>query len=991
MFSSTLLCGAWAQERVVSGTVTADEDGSLLPGVTILLKGTSTGTTTDLDGNWKLGVPTEGGTLVFSFVGMVNKEVEIGSRSIIDVSMTADATQLSEVVVQAYGSSSERLNTQQVETVQSESFQNFPIVSPQELLQGQAAGVQINSSSGLIGSAQVARIRGLTSFTSGNSPLYVIDGVPLNDGSGTANNDKYTNTAGAIPLNPLMDLNPNDIESISILKDAAATALYGSRGANGVILISTKGGELEQATQFNFDYFTGFNEPTVKKDVLNFEQWKTLRTELGDDPTGFPEDGFDWFDAVNRTGRVNSYSVSARGGNENTTYYVGGTYMNNSAYVIGNDLDKLNGRLNLTHQANNWLKLGTNISMSALKNDRISAENSTYSPWTAGLLNTPDEFPFDEEGNYQPAGFTNPMYLQQEIQFDLTTRRNIGNAFLEISPFKGFVFKTDWGMDFIQTEQEYREADIFKPGGLAYKEINQDNKWLTTNTLSYTKSFDSHTLAILAGQSFETARREDLYAESITFISDDLPNVGSGAEPTVASSKGTEWALYSLFGRINYNFSNRYILETSFRRDGSSRFGVDRRFGNFGAVSASWLISEENFFPNIDAVNFLKLSGSYGSSGNDRIKNFQSLGLYGSANYLGQSGIYLSQAANPVLTWETTNQMDVNLNAHFLKSRITMDLSFWKKSTNGILLDVPLPATTGIPGPSRSENVGKLVNQGIDLTINADIIDGGAFQWSTSFNIGFLNNEVTDLPETSTVDEYDVRYVDLSSYSNVRAIVGRSSQEFYLKRYLGVNPETGDAEWADQDGNPTTDYNAAPRVYAGSALPNATGGLTNRFSYKGFALSIFFNFVSGGKTYLADNEFIENVSASGDFNNLTKVLNSWTAENTDAYAPAYTSSTLSFWDNESTRHLYDASFIRLKNITFSYDVPRNMLEKASFLRSLRVYVMGQNLATFASELKDAGADPEVNSGGNDAGSAQGESFFASPQARQLTLGISLGL
>jgi len=979
---------AFGQSRTVSGTVSSGVDGEQLPGVSVLIKGTPLGTATGIDGKYSLKVPEGSNTLVFSFMGMVSQEVEIGGRSVVDVTMEVDAKQLTEVVVQAYGLRSEKLNTQQIETVDAKAFENFPVVSPQEALQGQAAGVQATSSSGLIGSSQVVRVRGITSFTSGNSPLFVIDGVPLNDASGTT--DSYSSGSGGTPLNPLMDLNPNDIESMTILKDASATALYGSRGANGVVLITTKRGKLGEKTQVNFDYYTGINKASVEKEVLNFDQYSDLREALGADPSTFPVSGTNWRDLVRQTGVLNSYSLNASGGSDKTTFYVGGTYFNSESYVIGNEMDKLNGRLNLTHEVSDKLRLGANFSTSSLVNDRIGAENNTYSPWTVSYLNTPFAQAYDAEGNLQQAGFNNPLLLDRDIRYELTSRRNTGNAFAEFDVFEGLSFRTDWGMDYVQVEEEYREGEVITPGGYGYKQIIQDSKWLTTNTLNYIKPFGEHTIDVLLGQSFETSVRDEILTEANGYISDDLPNTGSGSDPVTASNIGTEWAIASFFGKANYNYANKYVIEGSVRRDGSSRFGEDKRYGVFGAISGSWIISSEDFFPSVSAVDFLKLSSSYGTSGNDRISNFGALGLYSGVNYNGRPGLYYYQPSNPNLTWETTRQFDVNINGELFSNRLRFDFSYWNKNTEGILLDVPLPYTTGFP--SRTQNYGEMKNNGVDVTLSGDIFANSDFRWTASFNVGFLNNEVTQLPESAQKDPEGNLYVPIGSFTDeARATVGKTANEFYLKEYLGINPETGDAEWLGEDGNPTTDYAAAPYVYAGSALPNATGGLTNMFSYKGISLRVFFNFVSGGHVYLADNEFSENIAASGAFNNTTRVLDSWTTENRDAFAPAYSSPTMSFWDNESTRHLFDASYIRLKNITLSYQFPTALLQRTKAVRSARIYVMGQNLATFASDAFDNGSDPEVNTSGTEAGYMAGESFFTSPNPKQVTFGISLGL
>lgn len=976
---------AQAQDKTVSGTVTSTEDNSPLPGVSVLIKGTATGTVTDLDGNYRLTVSESSTVLVFSYIGFISQEVNIAGRSTVNLALAPDTEVLDEVVIQAYGANSSKLNVQQVSSIKSDSFSDMPILSPQEALQGQAAGVQINGSSGLLGASQVVRIRGATSINAGNQPLFVIDGVPLNDGSSGG----YSTTAGATALNPLFDLNPNDIENVTVLKDASATALYGSRGGNGVILIQTKKGTSNEKTQFSLSYNTSWNTATVLKDPLNLEQWTEIQTGLGRDPAGLPTEEFDWLDAVTKTGRTSNYNFSARGGSGKTVFYFGGSYNNTDSYVIGNELDKLNARFNLEHTANDKLKFGYNIAISRIDNERISAENSTFSPLTVGYLNTPGTIPFDDDGNLLPVGFgRNPLLRVSEGQFNFISRRNTGNAYAQFTPIEGLTLKTDWGMDMVQTETETRQTQALSPGGSARKLIIQDNKWLTTNTANYSKSFGNHSFSALAGMSFETARRELTDVQTAGFISDALPNTTSGADILVGLDNATEWALFSLFGRVNYNYSDRYIVEASIRRDGSSRFGANQRFGTFWAVSGGWLISEENFFPENDVLTFAKLTASFGSSGNDRIGNFASLGLLAAGqDYNGSPGLEASQPSNPELTWETTEQLNVALNTQFFKGRIGVDVAWWRKNTTGLLLASPLPVTTGFA--SRTANVGELYNTGIDLTINADAVNQGDFKWQISANLGTLKNEVTSLPDAA-VDDFGNNFVPLTGFSTARAVVGRSAQEFFLPEYIGINPETGDPEWVGEDGNPTSNLNAAPRAYVGTSLPDVTGGLTNTFSYKGLSLRVLFNFAFGSKAYIADNEFNENINSSIAFNNVTTVMNYWKQPGDNAYAPSLTSPSLSLWDNESDRHLYDASFIRLRNITLSYNLPKSIIEKTKALNNVRVYLSGQNLATFASDLYDIGIDPEVNSSGTESGTAQGDSFFTSPQQKSFTLGLQIG-
>ena len=996
LFATFFVSTAWAQDRTISGTVTSLENDEPLPGVNVIAKGTTIGTVTNIDGEYRLQVPEDQEVLQFSFIGYTTEEVEIGSQTTIDLSLAPDIQSLSEVVVQAYGAESEQLNVQQIETVGSDAINNLPIVSPQEALQGQAGGVQVTGSSGVIGAAQNVRIRGVASINAGTQPLYVVDGVPLNDASGGAEGYSDAAGGGAGGLNPIFDLNPNDIESISVLKDASAVALYGSRGANGVIIITTKKGAVGEKTQISLDYFTGWTEATVLKDVLSADQWRQFRSTylaangVAATSQNVPPNGsFDWLDAVTRVGRTNSYSLSARGGTEKTAFYVGGTYLSTESYQIGNDVDKLNGRLNLTHEATDKLRFGVNIGLSNLNNDRFFQENSTGSPLTVAYLQLPYLEPRDADGNFVDVGFQNVIAAQELNTFEFVSNRATGNAYAEFEPIEGLTLRTDWGIDRVLTETTARTVELFTPGGSASQEIIQDNKWLTTNTASYSFGFDRHNFTALGGFSYETAERSDVEVASQGFISDALPNTGSGATPTTTDATGTEWALYSTFGRLNYNFADRYIIEGSIRRDGSSRFGANNRYGTFWAVSGGWLVSGEEFFPQNGAISFLKITSSYGIAGNDRIDNFGSLGLYGAGrNYNGIPGLEAVQPANPDLTWEQTAQFDVNLDVHFLNDRLRLDASWYNKKTTDLLLDVPIPTTTGFA--TRLENLGELFNRGVDISLEADIIANESFSWTATGNLGFLHNEVTLLPGASLDENINKRFVAQPGFSSQRAVEGASVNEFYLIRYNGINSETGDPEWLTQDGEVTNTPIAADRTYVGSAIPNLTGGLTNTFRYKGIELRIFANFVSGSSIYLADNEFNYNIAGSGSFNMATEVLNYWQRPGDNAFAPALNSAFIANFDRESTLNLFDASFVRIRNITLGYNLPASVLENVQFLSRVRIYVQAQNAFTLFSDLKeDAGVDPEVSNGGTTTGS-QGDTFFTSPPGKILTAGISIG-
>ncbi len=983
IFVLALVVQAWAQSRTISGKVTDAGTGQALPGISVAVKGTAVGTATGADGAYQLNVPANANTLVFRFIGYKTVERAIDNASTINVTMAVDQKQLEEVVVVGYGTQSERTSTQSVTTVNADAFKNTPQVSPQQLLQGQAAGVQMTNSSGVLGSASAVRIRGAASITAGGEPLYVIDGVPLND-------DDYSFTqGGSAALNPLLNINPNDIESMSVLKDAAAVAIYGSRGANGVVLINTKSGSKNQKTQVNFDYFTGMSEPTNVLKYMSAEQYRTFRTEYatarGQKVPAFGNgtDSYDWVEGVTQKGKTNSYSLSARGGNEKTAFYIGGTYSDESGFTIGNELKKLSGRLNLSHNINNNVKVGVNYSLSNSDMRRVGVENSTAAPLTGAYLQSPWVTPWDENGQFVNTGFIVNSIAQDALtRNDFNLMRSTGNVFGEITFLKDFKFRTDWGIDLLETDAKYRDPDILSPGGYGYRSNIADNKWLTTNTLQYNKFIGGgHTVGVLLGHSFETSRFDDMLVEGSGFASDDLPNVGSASTPISTSATGSEWALESYFGRVNYDLNSKYLFEATLRRDGSSRFGANNKYGTFYAASAGWVLSEENFLKNVSFLNFLKLKTSYGTAGNDRIGNFNYLGLFAGgsgADYNGKSGLIPTTVPNPDLAWEETAQFDVTMNATIF-DRLDLEVSYYDKKTVSLLASQPYPYTTGFASATR--NVGEMKNNGVDLMITSRNFKGGDFEWTTTLNMGFVKNEILSLPDNKDPEGRNF----MAGSSAQRAIVGESLNTFYMVRYAGINPETGDAQWLTKDGEITTKYSTSDRVVVGSAIPDFTGGFTNKFRYKAFDLNAFFNFSYGNKVLIDGLRFTENMGSA--YNKSTDLLNYWTPENKNSFAPALSSSTATSFHQLSTLHLQDGSYLRLKTLSIGYNVPKALIEKARIFSSARVYVLGQNLWTLTSD-DFRGPDPEVSANG---GSNQvvGESFFALPQPRTITAGVNL--
>lgn len=976
VFALLLLGSAalWAQKNI-TGKVT-DDKGEALIGASILVKGTVKGTITDIEGNFTLAIPEGSNVLQISYTGFRAQEVTLGNETTLDIVMETDAIGLDETVVVGYGTQSNRFRVQSVGTVTAENIKNVPLLGPQQLLQGQVAGVQMTNMSGVLGSAAAIRVRGPSSINAGGNPLFVIDGVPLNDRDYSA-----AQGAGA-GLNPLNDINPNDIASMTVLKDAAATAIYGSRGANGVILITTKKGKAGTNT-INFDYFTGTSEPTFVLDMMNADEYRAYRKAYAN-VTVPGEGGFDWPTAVRQTGRINNYTLNMSGGNDKTQYYLSGSFLNQSNYAIGNDLDRMNGRLNFNHTFSDKFRFGANIGISRIVNDRVGSDNNTFAPLTSAFLQLPTVKPFDATGNYVNTGFiTNVLALEALGTNELVTNRTYANTYFKLDVLPGLFVQSDWGIDLIDIQETTRQANVNTPGGLASNRLSDDNKWLTTNTLNLDRQFGDLALGAVAGFSFETALYDFTFVEGRNFSSDALRNVSSAATPTSTQNNRSQWALNSQFVRTNFRYKDRYILEGSVRRDGSSRFGSENRYGTFWAVSGGWVVSEEQFMKGLGFLNQLKLTASYGLNGNDRIGDFPSLGLFGSgvaSDYSGGAGLRPTQIANPDLKWETTTQFDLGVSIAILNNRVSLDVNYYQKKTSDLLLDIPLPLLNGFASITR--NAGEMENRGVDITLNTVNVKTKKFEWRTNFNIGFLENEVLSLPQATK----DLDGRQFIGGNLQRAIVGHSINTFFMVPYKGINPENGNAEWTARDGSTINTVSPNERQIVGDAIPDFTGGFSNTFNYNGFDFNVFFNFTYGNSIYLGDLTFTEN--PIGGFNFARRVADYWTESNRDAAFPAATSATRNVYSQASTLHLLDGSFIRLRNISLGYTLKGSQLKTKAF-QNVRFYVMGQNLWTLRAEgWEGRGQDPEIADAGNN-NLRQGQSFFTPPQAKMITGGLNI--
>ena len=979
-----------AQEKTISGTVT-DDTGSL-PGVSIIIKGTTTGTETDFDGKYTINVNV-GDILQFSFVGMITQDKTVGIPDVIDVVMVGDNI-LDEVVVVGYGQQTEKKIIQNVAVIKESAIENLQVVSPDQLLQGQSSGTQVVNASGVLGSAAVIRVRGVNSINAGSQPLIVIDGVPLTD------TDNTLQRGGNTGINPLSFVNANDIASLTVLKDAGATSIYGSRGANGVILITTKKGKRNSKTTVTLDVNTQFSESTDVPDILTADQFRTFKAEVASIQQGTtvtPESlglgsigtpGTDWLGGVQRTGISQNYNVGVRGGGENTSFYFGTDYQDTEGFIIGNNLEKVSARINIDNQATEWLKVGMNLSVTNTILNRVGIENNIDAPFTTAFLQSPIVPAFDADGNFVQSGsFIPNIFARVALNSDqLKTFRLIGNAFAEFTLFDGLTFKSEVGVDKLELEEFVRNAQFNTPGGAAQQIFISEDRWLTNQILKYNKLItDNHNLTIIAGLNYEETLRTRSNVSGTGFLTDDLRNLGSANTVAVLNGDRFPTRLYGLFSRLSYDYQGKYILEGSFRRDGSSRFGKNNRFGNFWSVAAGWIISEEKFMQDLDFFDYLSFRASIGTVGNDRIGTFPSLGLFAAGNigdFGGQSGVIPSQPENPDLKWEESETFDIGFKSTFLNGRIGFNANYFKKVTSDLLLNQVLPPQTGFASIQR--NIGEMQNTGWEFDLNTTNIRTDNFQWNTSFNITFIDNKVNKLNEDAALDPQGRRIIDGTIQ---RAIEGESLNNFYLIRYVGVNSQTGDAEWLDANGNITLNPGSGDRVVVGSPLPDFSGGITNNFKYKDFDLSILMNYSYGNDIVIDGLRFADGNDAIGGIVNIrTQNLNFWRQPGDNAFLPSPTSVTFNRFNQRSSLQMLDGSYLRLKNINLGYNFPKKALEKIGFISALRFYASATNLFTIKGDKLD-GIDPEVTDDIDPL--FQGETFFTAPQSQSYSFGARI--
>lgn len=1006
---------AVAQNKAVTGKVT-DENGAPVVGVSVLVKGEKTGVNTDATGSFSIP-NAQGKTLIFSAVGYESTQA-VSKGASLQISMKTDTKSLSEVVVTGFGGSQiKRELTGNIARVKGKDIEFMPTPSVDAALQGKAAGVFVNAQSGKLGQAVTVRVRGNSSISANSQPLYVLDGVPITS--------QDQSTYGG-DMNPLTDLNQNDIESIEVLKDASAGAIYGSRAANGVVLITTKRGKAGK-TNVTFNLQSGYSEATKRLPMLNSEQYAELILEAAkysDDREGIPYDdpfsytnyvkndvmdyysygewskdptkSYDWQDAVFTKGPYRQADLQIRGGTDRTKFFSSFQHLDQTGTIVGNNLQRTTGRLNLDQKANDWLDLGVSMSLSRTFNRRLPDDNAFSNPLQAVALNPMTPFKDPETG--LPAGtppgdvniplYYNPLLTVDYGKFTQDVFRTFGNSYLKAKLLKGLIFQTEFGMDYLsQNEEGYFRSETVRNQTSAVRGSGTNTGTFITNYntnsyFNYNLVKEKHNLSATLGMQYQQSQAKYNSTAGTDFPSNSYQKIASAATKSGGSSSQTDFRFLSYFLRANYTLMDKYIVAASGRIDASSRFGKESRQGFFPAISAGWIMTNEKFLSNVKALSFLKLRASYGIVGNAEIGNFPQLGLFsGDAGYAGNAGQRPSQLRNDSLRWETTKQADIGFDFGFFNNRITGEIDYYQKKTSGLLLTVNIPATTGFT--SIVKNVGKLENSGYEFVLNTQNLVG-AFKWSTNINLALNKGKVTDI-------QGQIIEGGVSNMNRVEE--GYNVGVFFTPEFAGVDPNNGDAlfykntKGADGklDRTTTNKYNEAQRVVVGDPNPDMIFGFTNNFSYKGFDLSVFFNGVRGNQNNIYGMGRYSSASMLYEDNNTADQLGRWRKPGDITNIPQvrlyYTNGS-----QASSRYIVDGSYIRLRSVTFGYNIDARLLRKYK-IEKLRVYLSGQNLLTFT---KYPYWDPEVNADSFDSNIAKGNDFYTPPQPRTLLAGINIG-
>jgi TonB-linked SusC/RagA family outer membrane protein len=966
------------EPRKFTGTVYDSKENFPIPGVNVLVAGLNIGTTTDSIGNFSISIPEGKHALIFSFIGYSSKEVLLDRAlsSSLSIFLHESTLLLDEVIFYAYGKDSKRLISSAISNVKANQLTEFPSPGIIESLKGNSTGLNINKNSGTPGGAMTLRIRGISSIAAGADPLYVIDGVPL------ITQDLSLIVFGGQGVNTISNINPADVESVSILKDASATAIYGARGSNGVVLITTKRGR-SQDPKIRFNLSLGLQEVSRTYQMLNAEQFMRYKNSASINDGGtviYTEDiiasnsnNTDWQKELYKVAPIKNYDLSISGGSESSHYYISGNHFNQDGIAMGTNFVKYGARFNFDQKVSKRLCIGTSISLSKTVNNRKEGDQSLNSPVAMALSRYPIYPIYNTNGTFNEDGpNANPISIAKQHINVTYNWHTIGNVFLNYKIYEGLTYKAKYGIDYINFREHTFDPPTTRQGakyqGLGIESTSEVEKKVFSNILSYTKSVtDKQSVDIIVGNEIEQGQRSSTYLRGEVFPSNQLEYLISSAEKISADAFLLESAIISYFGRAKYNFNNKYIVTFNSRFDGSSRFSNKNKYGLFPSGDFLWRISDEKFF-SIKAINDFKLRVSYGVTGNDKIPDFLYITRFSASEYDNLSALYPVNISNPDLRWESTNQFNLGVDASFFKSRISISADYYYKKTKDLLFNKPTPPSSGFS--SVVTNIGKLENKGFEFAVNT-INTNKALRWESAFNISFNQNKVTELYKNQPIDNI--------GRGSQRIEVGEPIGIFYGYKSLGVDPATGDIIFEDFYKDGIIDVRDRQKI--GSPHPLFEGGLSNSLSYANFDLNIFVQFCYGNKIFNGTRRYIE-ISKSN--NQSSAVLNRWENPGDISDIPRATNLDPNENNRVSSRFIEDGSFVKLKSLKLAYNLNFGFTQKLN-VSQFNVFIQAQNLYTLT---KFSGMDPEVNYAGPDV-IRSGVEFFTYPTAKVYSFGLSI--
>ncbi|HET8573197.1 MAG TPA: TonB-dependent receptor [Edaphocola sp.] len=989
--------GAFAQSRPIKGQV-LDDKGEPVVGAAIQIKGTHQGTVTDADGNFSLEVPDDDNTLVIRSVGFTTQEVQAGDGlQPLVIHFSHTTTTLNETVIVGYGTETKKTIVGASSTISGKEMENIPMGSFTNILQGKASGVQVTAQNGAPGSPAFVRVRGTGSLSAGQGPLYVIDGTPVSS-------DAYSS------------LNPNDIESISVLKDASTASIYGSRGSNGVVMITTKKGTKGKSQiKYNFQY--GIKEKTPDNyDMMDFDQKLKYERDLGYTNQYLQplldKDGIssidaiseseaqkywnmlrpyetNWFDEILRKGHFVQHDLSFSGGSDKTTYFLSFQSYREDGISLGSDFDRKSGSLNFEHQVNKWVKIGENAHVAYSKENVLRDRFNVQNPFAAIYMYNPYESPYDFSANgLNGFNLTSQGYnIVEAIQTNPEwkgTLYGLSSTYVELAPVKGLTLRSQLGTQFANYSRETFMSpnsilDVFvNGGGVGSKTDNgyNDFTFSWTNTAQYEKIFnDVNRIKVLIGTEFTKDKYKSYSLTSQGYAFADLNTQENAATPISTSTSRLGWTMMSYFARAEYGYKDKYMASFSVRNDGSSRFGTNEQYGMFYAGGLAWILTEEDFLKGNPYVNFLKLWASVGTVGNDAINDYIHMDQYQLGTYNGGNVIFPSEPGNEELTWEKNTNYSIGVDFYLFNNKLTGSLDYFNKYTYSLLLEKPISPTTGFL--SQISNVGAISNHGMELTLNYDIINTEDWHWSVGGNLTLVKNEVKKLNSGE-----DLIWDNASALNYYK--VGYPADFYYLQKSAGVDPNNGDELWYKEDGTTTNDYNEAGLFYLDKS-PNPTyfGGVYTNVSFKGIGLGI--NVYYSGGNYIYNNQWLVAHDASSIYQNMAvDAADYWTPTNKNAPNPKPDINKPTY---DSDRWLQKGDFIRLRDITLSYNLPSKLINKAK-MQAVQVYLQAHNLWYWAPDYK---GDPEIGIGSSESGytTPGGISLYSYPTARAFTFGLSV--